>query len=43
MLARFAVRIAAPIENICSKAAELGQEVLYFMNTSTRICLYIKP
>ena len=36
MLARFAVRIAALMENICSKAAELGLGVLYFMNISTR-------
>ena len=35
-LARFAVRIATPIENNRFTAAELGKGVFYFINTSTQ-------
>ena len=37
----FAVRIAAPLGNNRSAAEELGDRVLYFVNTSTQICRYI--
>ena len=37
----FAVRIAAPLGNNYSTAEELGDRVLYFINTSTQICRYI--
>ena len=41
-LARFTMRIASPIENNRSTAAELGKRVLYFTNTSTQICRYFE-
>ena len=43
-LARFAVRIAlaATMENNGCTVAELGKGVLYFINTSTQLCRYIK-
>ena len=41
-LTHFAVRRAAPMENNRSTTEELGKGVLYFMNTSTQICRYIK-
>ena len=42
-LTRFAVRIAAPTENIRFTAAELYKGVLYFINTFAKICRYIEP
>ena len=42
IVAHFAVRIAAPMENNRFTAAELGKGMLHFMNISTQICRYIE-
>ena len=43
-LVRFAVRLAGPMENYRSTAAESGKGVLYFINrpTSTLHCLHFE-
>ena len=42
-LARFVARIAEPMENNRSTAAELDKKVLYYLKTSNQICRYIEP